>query len=103
MKKVTSLVLALLIAGSGSGNNAMKAYASDRKDNVSIENSDFKSTIKDTLGWTNLDKEIILGDSLAILLFGMDNKRYILATQAEKINDDRNMFIYRYRGWSTHF
>ena len=46
MKKVTSLVLALLIAGSGSGNNVMKAYASDRKDNVSIENSDFKSTIQ---------------------------------------------------------
>lgn len=46
MKKVTSLVLALLIAGSGSGNNAMKAYASDRKDNVNIENSEFKSTIQ---------------------------------------------------------
>lgn len=93
MKKVTSLVLALLIAGSGSGNNVMKAYASDRKDNVSIENSDFKSTVKDTLGWTNLDKEIILGNSLTILLFGMDNKRYILAAHAEKINDDRNILF----------
>ncbi len=94
MKKITSTVLALLIAGSSSSKNISKAYASDKRNKTSIENIDFSTKVKETFGWTNLDKEIILEDkSLGIILFNMDNKEYLLATHATKINDDKNVLF----------